>query len=400
MGTDAGLAVDSLVKDYVAERRAHRVIDGISFTVESGHLYSLLGPSGCGKTTTLRCVAGLEHADAGTITVGADVLSKAGTHVPPERRDIGMVFQSYAIWPHMTVFENAAFPLRVASRGAGRGAGRGSGKLRADEIRRRVNEALSLVRLDGLGGRMATQLSGGQQQRLALARALVREPRVLLLDEPLSNLDAKLRDQMRGELRELQQRLGITTLFVTHDQAEALSMSDRVAVMGEGRIAQEGTPVQIYQRPQTRYVADFVGKVNLVDATVVEWTSSDTVALAAFGQRLAAPCPGGVQAGEPVLLSIRPEEVRTHTTHQDLPNLIAAVVQRVEFLGDMCECTVLAGEQKLLIRQSPWQRPEPGQSVYVELRQESCTVLSEKHGIATGRPAEKGTVSDTAEEQP
>jgi iron(III) transport system ATP-binding protein len=372
------LAVDSLVKDYVAERRAHRVIDGISFTIDSGHLYSLLGPSGCGKTTTLRCVAGLERADSGTITIGADVLCRAagrGVHVPPERRDIGMVFQSYAIWPHMTVFENVAFPLRVARR-----------KLKADEIRSRVDAALSLVRLDGLGGRMATQLSGGQQQRLALARALVREPRVLLLDEPLSNLDAKLRDQMRGELRELQQRLGITTLFVTHDQAEALSMSDRVAVMGAGRIAQEGTPAQIYQHPQSKYVADFVGKVNLVDATVVEWTGPDTVALAALGQRIAAPCPGGVAAGEQVLLSIRPEEVRVHLAKADLPNLVEGEVRRVEFLGDMCECTVVAGGQRLLVRQSPWQRPDPGQTVFVELRQESCTVLSEQHGVASGRP--------------
>jgi iron(III) transport system ATP-binding protein len=372
-----GLAVDGLVKDYVAERQVNRVVDGISFTIAAGHLYSLLGPSGCGKTTTLRCVAGLEQADGGTITIGADVLCGPGVHVPPERRDIGMVFQSYAIWPHMTVFENAAFPLRVARP-----------RLRGDEIKRRVEAALELVRLSSFGGRPATQLSGGQQQRLALARALVREPRVLLLDEPLSNLDAKLRDQMRGEVRELQQRLGITTLFVTHDQAEALSMSDRVAVMGDGRIAQEGTPVQIYQRPQTRYVADFVGKVNLVETTVVEWTSSDTVALAALGERIAAPCPGGVAAGEQVLLSIRPEEVRIHQSRPDLPNLIEGVVQRVEFLGDLCESAVLAAGQRLLVRHDPWQRPEPGQTVYLELRRESCTVLSEQHGIATGRSEE------------
>jgi iron(III) transport system ATP-binding protein len=297
--------------------------------------------------------------------------------VPPERRDIGMVFQSYAIWPHMTVFENAAFPLRVARP-----------RLRGDEIKKRVEAALELVRLSSFTGRPATQLSGGQQQRLALARALVREPRVLLLDEPLSNLDAKLRDQMRGEVRELQQRLGITTLFVTHDQAEALSMSDRVAVMGDGRIAQEGTPVQIYQRPQTRYVADFVGKVNLVETTVAEWTSSDTVALAALGERIAAPCPGGVAAGEQVLLSIRPEEVRIHQSRPDRPNLVEGVVQRVEFLGDLCESAVLAAGQRLLVRHDPWQRPEPGQRVYLELRRESCTVLSEQHGIATGRSEE------------
>jgi iron(III) transport system ATP-binding protein len=165
-------------------------------------------------------------------------------------------------------------------------------------------------------------------------------------------------------------------------------MSDRVAVMGDGKIAQEGTPVQIYQRPQTRYVADFVGKVNLVETTVVEWTSSDTVALAAFGERIAAPCPGGVAAGEQVLLSIRPEEVRIHQTRPDLPNLIEGVVQRVEFLGDLCECTVLAAGQRLMVRHDPWQRPEPDQTVFLELRRESCTVLSEQHGIATGRSEE------------
>jgi iron(III) transport system ATP-binding protein len=371
---NGALAVDGLVKEYVTERGPLRVVDGVSFQIEPGHLYSLLGPSGCGKTTTLRCVAGLEQADDGTITLGTDTLCRPGMHLPPDRRGMGMVFQSYAIWPHMSVFENAAFPLRVSG-----------GRMPRAEIRRRVEEALALVQLSDYSARMATQLSGGQQQRLALARALVREPRVLLLDEPLSNLDAKLREQMRGELRELQQRLGITTLFVTHDQGEALSMSDRVAVMGDGHIVQEGTPTEIYQRPGSRYVADFVGKANFVDAEVIEWLDERTVVLAAMGERINAPCPGGVGVGESVLLSIRPEEVRTHQHRPDRPNIVAGTIERVEFLGDMRECVVDVAGQRLLVRQSPFDEAQRGQQIYVEFQRAACTVLSEAHGVASGR---------------
>jgi iron(III) transport system ATP-binding protein len=368
------LTVDGLVKGYQADGAVNRVVDGVSFEVEPGRLYSLLGPSGCGKTTTLRCVAGLEQADGGTVSVGTETLCAPGRHVPPERRDIGMVFQSYAIWPHLSVFDNAAFPLRVSRPRAPR-----------SEIRRRVGDALDLVRLSAFSGRMATQLSGGQQQRLALARALVRAPSVLLLDEPLSNLDAKLRDQMRGEVRELQQRLGITTLFVTHDQAEALSMSDRVAVMGSGRIVQEGTPAEIYQQPQSRYVADFVGKANFIDATVVGLTGGGTAELSALGIKVNASCPHGVATGEPVLLSIRPEEVRTHDAPPDRPNVVSGVIARLEFLGDILECTVEVASQMILARRSPWDQGRQGQRVFVEFPPEACTVLSESHGVATGR---------------
>jgi iron(III) transport system ATP-binding protein len=393
------LSVENLVKSYVTEQAAPvRVVDGVHFQVQPGHFYALLGPSGCGKTTTLRCVAGLERADSGTISIGADVLCRDGQHVPPDQRDIGMVFQSYAIWPHMSVFENAAFPLRVARPRPGRA-----------EIRKRVGEALELVRLSAYSSRSATQLSGGQQQRLALARALVREPSVLLLDEPLSNLDAKLRDEMRAEIRELQQRLGITALFVTHDQAEALSMSDRVAVMGDGRIVQEGTPAEIYQQPQTRYVADFVGKANFVEASLLE-RQGDAAVLSAMGQRLLAPCPAGVAPGEPVLLSIRPEELRTHAQRPDRPNVVEGTIERVEFLGDMLECLLRAGDQQLLIRQSPFSQAERGQRVYVEFPLEACTVLSETYGVASGRscrgadrggsePAAGASAPDAAEPQ-
>src|SRR5438552_9240906 len=221
----SAVIVSDLVKTFADRRDRVRAVDGVSFQIEEGEFYTLLGPSGCGKTTTLRCIAGLERTDGGQIIVDGKIVSSHSPNVfvPPHKRDIVMVFQSYAIWPHMTVFENVAFPLRVSKQ-----------RVPRSEITRRVEAALALVQLEGYGGRMATQLSGGQQQRLALARALVREPKLLLLDEPLSNLDAKLREHMRAELRDIQRRLGVTTIYVTHDQIEALSMSNRIALMEQG----------------------------------------------------------------------------------------------------------------------------------------------------------------------
>ncbi len=372
--TSGRLSVEGLVKDYMVEGRANRVVDGVSFEVPAGQLYSLLGPSGCGKTTTLRCVAGLEEADGGTIRVGDEILTGQGRNIPPDRRGLGMVFQSYAIWPHMTVFENAAFPLRAAKTKTSRA-----------ELKRRVLEALDMVQLSPFSRRLATQLSGGQQQRLALARALTRRPRVLLLDEPLSNLDAKLRAQMRGDVRELQQRLGITTLFVTHDQAEALSMSDRVAVMGGGRIVQEGSPTEVYQRPSCRYVADFVGKSNFIDSAIVECPSTGGAVLSALGSRIATALPSGARVGSDVVLSVRPEDIRIHTSRPDAENLVEGTVERVEFLGDSVECVVEVLGRRIVIQQNPYLEVTRGQHVFVELRHEACTVLSEDHGVAFGR---------------
>jgi iron(III) transport system ATP-binding protein len=230
------------------------VIDDVSFVAADGEFVSLLGPSGCGKTTTLRCVAGLEAPDAGRIEIGGRVVFDAGkgVSVPPHQRNIGMVFQSYAIWPHLTVFENVAFPLQIR-------------KLAKTEIARRVNDALGLVGLGDLGERKSSELSGGQQQRVAVARAIVQSPDAMLLDEPLSNLDAKLRDRTRAEIHRLQRSLGIAAMYVTHDQAEALALSDRVLVMREGRVVQEGTPRQIYEQPTSEFVADVVGAANFLD---------------------------------------------------------------------------------------------------------------------------------------
>jgi iron(III) transport system ATP-binding protein len=232
------------------------VIDDVSFVAADGEFVSLLGPSGCGKTTTLRCVAGLETPDAGRIEIGRRVVFDAakGIAVPPHQRNLGMVFQSYAIWPHLTVFENVAFPLQIR-------------KLAKDEIARRAGEALGLVGLGDLGARKSSELSGGQQQRVAVARAIVQSPDAMLLDEPLSNLDAKLRDRTRAEIHRLQRALRIAAMYVTHDQAEALALSDRVLVMSEGRVVQEGTPRQIYEEPANEFVADVVGAANFLDVT-------------------------------------------------------------------------------------------------------------------------------------
>jgi iron(III) transport system ATP-binding protein len=344
-------------------------VAGVSFQIAPGDFYTLLGPSGCGKTTTLRCVAGLEAPDGGVISVAGRTMSGEGQFVPPHKRDIGMVFQSYAIWPHMTVFENVAFPLRV-----------GKGISQA-EVKRRVEEALVTVQMESYASRFATQLSGGQQQRLALARALIRRPKLLLLDEPLSNLDAKLRERMRAEVRELQRALGITTLYVTHDQAEALSMSSRISVMERGRIIQEGTPLDIYQHPATRFVADFVGSSNFLPATVRgsdgELTTFDTTA-----GPLRAHRAEGVAAGDRVTFTIRPENLWLHPIPPSgVPNVLPGVIDHQLFLGDAFECKVRVGEAMLVARQHPTGVVRGGDTVYVEFPVALCTVLIESHAV-------------------
>src|SRR3990170_3796197 len=252
------LEVQGLVKTFGNDR----AVDNISFGVPQGGFVTLLGPSGCGKTTTLMCIAGLHKLDAGEIRVGGTLYTSAARHVflPPEQRDIGMVFQSYAIWPHMTVAQNVAYPLEMR-------------KVGRAEIDERVNQVLRLVGLGDMADKLATQLSGGQQQRAALARAIVSRPRLLLFDEPLSNLDLKLREQMRIELKRIQHEVGITSIYVTHDQAEALVMSDEIIVMSKGRIQQKGGPHEIYARPVNAYVSNFIGVANLLRGRVVDVTA-------------------------------------------------------------------------------------------------------------------------------
>ncbi len=363
------LVVDGLKKDYELDGAAVPVVKDVTFTIEPGTFYSLLGPSGCGKTTTLRCVAGLERSNGGVISLDGGVLSTGTEHVSPDKRDIGMVFQNYAIWPHMTVFANAIFPLQVAG-----------SKLPKQEARKRAMEALELVQLDHLAQRPATALSGGQQQRLALARALAHRPRLLLLDEPLSNLDAKLRDTMRNELRSLQRTLGISALYVTHDQSEALSMSDRVAVMNEGRIVQEATPRELYDQPTDRFVANFVGRANMIPAVVIDRDGAGDAVVEALGTRLQTPVPDDVSAGDQVTLTFRPETVRWHETAVDRPNVLPVRIVRVEFLGEIVEyeAEVLTdGEPVATIvgRGAPQATPPEGGRVFLELVPHACRVL-------------------------
>ncbi len=375
----AVLEVTALEKSYTSGGKPVPVVEDVTFRIEPGHFYSLLGPSGCGKTTTLRCVAGLELSDGGSITLAGETLSQGKTHLPPNKRDIGMVFQNYAIWPHMSVFANAVFPLQV-----------GAHKLTKVQARTRVMESLELVQLDHLAERSAVALSGGQQQRLALARALVRRPKLLLLDEPLSNLDAKLRDTMRTELRALQRRLGITTLYVTHDQSEALSMSDRVAVMHDGRILQEGTPREIYDNPAARFVADFVGRANMIPAEVIRRVSADEVVVRALGTELRTPCVAPARAGDKITVSMRPESVRTHEVAPDRPNVLAGRVSRVEFLGEIVEYDVEVpsldgGLHTVIVRTSPLTVPVEGREVFLEFAPHTCRVLQDEPvaGLAT-----------------
>jgi iron(III) transport system ATP-binding protein len=297
------ITIDHLVKTFATRGDAVAAVNGVSLHVEAGQFFTLLGPSGCGKTTTLRMLAGLAEPDSGTIVVGDRVLFDSDRHVdvPPHRRGLGMVFQSYAIWPHMTVFKNVAFPLTGTFR-------RGGGVKRQD-IKPRVLEALRMVQLDELASRPATDLSGGQQQRLALARALVTQPQVLLLDEPLSNLDAKLRDSMRFELKRIQRDLGITTVYVTHDQSEALALSNQIAVMNRGQFEQVGHPRDIYNHPSSRFVADFIGTSNFLRGVVESAVGDDRWHVSTEVGDIEVESDS-VAVGDKVTISIRPEHVR------------------------------------------------------------------------------------------
>jgi iron(III) transport system ATP-binding protein len=306
-----------VVLDGVSKRFGRTVaVEGVSLAIEPGELVTLLGPSGCGKTTTLRMVAGLEAVSDGRIFIGdAEV-----THLPPNARDVTMVFQSYALFPHLTVFENVAYGLRVLKRPE-------------SELRKAVKDVLELVGMPGLEGRSPRALSGGQQQRVAVARALVMQPKVLLFDEPLSNLDAKLRKRMREEIRLLQQRLGITAIYVTHDQAEALAISDRIVVMELGRVSQIGTPLDLYRAPGNRFVAEFIGEANFLPARI-ESIQDGKAELVVGSQRLRVPSRS-LQPG-PISVLARPEAIRIRTTGEGLQGM----VQKVSYLGSSADYTV------------------------------------------------------------
>ena len=360
------VSVRRLVKNYDTAQGRVTALAGIDFDIEPGEFYTLLGPSGCGKSTTLRCLAGLEYPDGGEIVIGDKTVAGGGRSLPANLRPIGMVFQSYAIWPHMTVFNNVAFPLKQVK-----------SRVPNPERTERVMEALRLVKMEELADRPTPFLSGGQQQRVALARALVSRPEVLLLDEPLSNLDAKLREELRLEIKELTRKLGITSLYVTHDQLEALAMSDRIAVMLEGRILQQGTPREIYLKPETPFVAQFVGQVNFFRGGVAAAPENGMARVDIGGSAVACALPPGVGVGDKVVVAVRPESMnasRTMTQENGL-NVVKGQLQQAVFLGDSIDCQVSVGDQ--VIRAKVEQNAELGlgETLYLAFRPEACTLF-------------------------
>ncbi len=358
------LTVENLIKSYGGDEAA---VKGISFRVGEGEFYTLLGPSGCGKTTTLRCVAGLEKPNGGAISIGEEKVYSGSENiiVAGHKRDIGMVFQSYAIWPHMTVFDNVAFPLKHSKR-----------KVPRDQLREKVMKSLSLVQLEDFADRPSPFLSGGQQQRVALARALVYEPKVLLLDEPLSNLDAKLREEMRVELKLLVGRLGITTLYVTHDQAEALALSDRVAVMNYGVIIQEGTPRQIYLEPKDAFTANFIGKTNIFNGKVATPSTGATGAIELSVGRIDCVLPKGAKPNDKVQLLIRPEGIQIlEAKPEKTNNVIPGEILVATFQGDSVEYQVRVGEQECRVKSDAIKELGKSREVFLHLPPERCLVI-------------------------
>jgi iron(III) transport system ATP-binding protein len=353
------LVLEDIVKIFPARGGSGEVtaVDHVDIEIEKGELVTLLGPSGCGKTTTLRLIAGFEFPSQGTIRLDGQVINQE----PPHKRDMSMVFQSYAIFPHLSVYENTAYGLNVQ-------------RLSKSVVHERVARALALVELTGLENRAPNQLSGGQQQRVALARALVMEPKVLLMDEPLSNLDAKLREQMRTEIRRIQKRLGITSVYVTHDQVEAMTLSDRIVVMNEGRIEQIGSPTEIYRFPQTRFVADFIGRANFVEGTVRERRDGELI-LDALGTTLSALAPEtGFGPGAAATLVIRPEMVEIDSPQSH----VEGIVHRATYLGNVIEYDVeVAGQLLALVEYDPRHTTvhSEGQAVRLQFLEDCLYVL-------------------------
>jgi iron(III) transport system ATP-binding protein len=346
-----------------------QAVDGVSFDVGDGQFVTLLGPSGCGKTTTLRLIAGLEENDGGEIFLAGRLVSspERRIYVPPEKRGIGMVFQSYAIWPHMTVFENVAFPLRIR-------------RLPRAAIKEKVEKALRLFDLLELAPRLSTKLSGGQQQRVAIARALAVEPSILLMDEPLSNLDAKLRERMRFELRELQRRTGIATLYVTHDQGEAMVLSDRIVVMNKGKIEQIGTPEEIYEKPLTRFVSDFIGLSNIFPIEVVGGDGNGLrVKVKQNGRELVCKAAPQAPAAPQRLALIRPESVKLGSREEFTgDNVWPGEIESAVYFGESRDYMIKTGDLVLRARTSPDVVFQRGDSISVHLPAKHVVLIEER----------------------
>jgi len=340
-------------------------VNRVSLDIEKGEIVTLLGPSGCGKTTTLRCIAGLEKPDEGDVIIDGKPMFSQG-FVPPSQRGIGMVFQNYAVWPHLRVFDNVAYGLKIQ-------------KVPKQEIKQRVTEVLESVGLAGLERRYPGQLSGGQQQRVALARALVRNPKVLLLDEPLSNLDAKLRERMRFEIKSLVKRMNMTSVYVTHDQAEAMVISDRIAIMKAGNLVQVGTPEEIYKKPANRFVADFIGTTNFIPGEVSQIDKDrQLVSLQAeFGKILCRVFDSAmVSPNQKVHASIRPEEIEVYISPpKDKENLFKGTIMHRAYLGNFLYLFVNV-DHTLIRIQAPYDiKQKEGEELFLFLNPEKCIVL-------------------------
>ena len=342
-------------------------VNHINLEVEQGEMLTLLGPSGCGKTTTLRCIAGLERPQEGDIVIDGKSMLAEG-FVPPAKRGIGMVFQNYAVWPHMRVSKNVTYGLKLQ-------------KIPKDEIKQKAEQVLDLVGLGGLEDRYPSQLSGGQQQRVALARALIRNPKVLLLDEPLSNLDAKLREKMRFEIKSLVRRMGITSVYVTHDQAEAMVISDRIAVMDSGNVVQLGTAQDIYKRPANRFVADFIGTMNFIAGKVVRTQNGKdkVIVKTDFTDELLCTVTDSQPAvdGGEVHASIRPEDVEiSDAPRPDVPNVFKGIVAHRAYLGNFLYYFVNINDHMIRVQISHILKYAEGQEVYLFLNPEKCMILA------------------------
>jgi iron(III) transport system ATP-binding protein len=358
----AGISIKGLSKTFSSRDSDVTAVSDVDLEIADNSFVTLLGPSGCGKTTTLRLIAGYLVPDRGGIEVDGRLLSSASGVVPPEARGMGMVFQNYAIWPHKNVFENVVFGLKVR-------------KVAAAVARRQVEEALALVNMSGLEQRFPSELSGGQQQRVALARSLVVEPDILLLDEPLSNLDAKLRERMRSELKELQRRTGITFVYVTHDQSEALALSDRIAVMSAGRVQQYGTPFEVYAHPANRLVADFMGLVNLIPGRVRSLNGGGGTVAVGPDLEVAIATLRGFSPGEAVEVAVRPENIRLGPATGAPAGRTARIANHV-FLGNISEYyAALPGNLVLRVQTHPSQHFAVGDAAAIEIDAAHCSVF-------------------------
>jgi iron(III) transport system ATP-binding protein len=359
------IRIRSVSKDFFSEGKKIKALSNVDLTIPANQIFTLLGPSGCGKTTLLRCIVGLETPDSGEIAIGEEIVwsKEKSIFVPPEKRGLSMVFQTYAIWPHMTVFDNVAYPLQTR-------------KEPKEEIRSKVEKTLRFVQLEGFENRPATKLSGGQQQRVALARALVPEPKVILFDEPLSNLDAKLREETRKELRSFLTELKITAVYVTHDRIEALSLSDSIAVMMNGRMVEIGTPKKIYFGSDHRFVADFIGQANLINGKVAAIEDSYTIVDSSIGTISCQKNPD-TAVGNGVSVCIRPEFIKVmEKDTSEASNIFRGRVESLLFVGDAYEGEIIIADTRLIIRIEPTAIVEEGDEIALSFDPDHCFVLS------------------------